>query len=140
MRIAMTADDAEALARRLYAGASQPLTGRQDRQRPLDVEWWRHPRKVERFTSTRHEGALSLYCEIGRHAAIPLPENAFPSRFDFDRGKALLPDKGFIKMCLNADPAILIPTLIDGHLIFELTDAGRTFLPVDAAHQPRNAS
>lgn len=120
----MSLADAEDFAHALYPDASKPLTARKEGQRPLDLDWWRHPQKVEQFSSERHHSALRLYCQIGRHAEIALPDNAFPSRFDSTDGASRLPDKGFIKMCLNALPPILQPITMTGHLVFQVTEAG----------------
>jgi hypothetical protein len=128
MLVSMTLEEADALSRSLYDGPSKPLTARTDGQRPLDLAWWRDPPKVEVFSSDRHWGALVLYCALGRHAAIDLPPRAFPSRFDFSRGKSRLPDKGFIKMCLNADPPILEAIDVQGPLVFQVTESGSGYL------------
>lgn len=116
------------MADRLYAGESKPLSVPKPSDRHLDVEWWREPRKVEVFGSERHLAALRLYLELARTSLMPLREYSFPSSFDFVGGKARNPDKGFVKMCLNAEPAILSSRLMQGHLVFDVTDHGRSVL------------
>lgn len=128
MRVSLTLREAEALAAEQYSGASSPLSEQKRDHRPLDCDWWREPRKVERFNSDRHRGALSLYLALARSSLVPLPEYSFPSAFDFSDGKRRNPDKGFVKTCLNAEPPILTGRMMQGHLLFDLTEDGRAKL------------
>lgn len=130
MLISMTRREAQALAAELYSGASKPLTDSKLENRPLDCEWWRQPRKAESFSSDRHRGALALYLQLAAGSQLPLRDRSFPSRFDFANGKPLLPDKGFIKMCLNAEPPILTCRISHGHLVFDLTEVGAALLEI----------
>ena len=120
--------EAEAMAERLYAGDSKPLTKAKGGNEHLDVAWWRDPPKVETFGTARHLSALRLYVELGRASRVTLGDCAFPSAFDFPGGDRRLPDKGFVKMALNADPAILTPRMLGGHLVFDVTAHGRALL------------
>ncbi len=106
MRVSMTLREAEALAAIQYSGSSSPLTEPKRDHRPLDCDWWRTPRKVERFNSDRHRGAMNLYLALAQNSLVALPEHSFPSTFDFNDNKRRNPDKGFVKMCLNAEPPI----------------------------------
>jgi hypothetical protein len=128
MRVSLTLTEAESLASALYAGDSQPLTVPKPAHRPLDCNWWRAPGRIEGFNSERHRGALGLYLEIARHSMIPLPEFCFPSSFDFTGGATRNPDKGFVKMCLNAAPPIANCRMLQGHLVFDLSADGRAVL------------
>lgn len=128
MRVSFSLAEAEALANRLYAGDSKPLSVPKPGDRHLDETWWREPRKVEAFSSDRHLAALRLYLQLAQSSLMPLGEYSFPSSFDFPGGKARNPDKGFVKMCLNAEPAILTARMVQGHLVFDVTDQGRALL------------
>jgi len=128
MRVSLTLREAEALAAEQYSGASSPLSEPKRDHRPLDCDWWREPRNVERFNSDRHRGALNLYLALARSSPVSLPEHSFPSAFDLSDGKRRNPDKGFVKMCLNAEPPILTCRMMQGHLLFDLTEDGRAKL------------
>lgn len=128
MLVSMGVLEAEALADCLYPGDSRPLTAWKSGDNHLDVAWWQNRPKVEDFGTERHLAALSLYLQIGRTARMPIGQDSFPSAFDFEGGKRLLPDKGFVKMCLNAEPAILTARMERGHLVFDLTEHGRSLL------------
>jgi hypothetical protein len=128
VRVSISLADAEALADRLYAGGSKPLTTAKGGNAHLDVAWWRDPPKTESFGTDRHLAALRLYIELGGTALSPLGAFAFPSAFDFPNGDRRLPDKGFVKMCLNAEPAILTSRMMQGHLVFDVTDQGHALL------------
>lgn len=129
MRLSLRLSEAETMALGCYSGASPPLTIPTQAHRPLDCDWWRTPYKIERFNSGRHRGALRLYLELARCSLVPLPAYSFPSTFDFLDSNIRYPDKGFIKMCLNSDPPILSCRSMNGHLVFDLTEVGRAFLP-----------
>lgn len=128
MRISMTLCEGKDVAAIQYSGSSSPLTEPKRDHRPLDCDWWRTPRKVERFNSDRHRGAMNLYLALAQSSLVALPDHSFPSTFDFSDGKRRNPDKGFVKMCLNAEPPILACRMMQGHLIFDLTEAGRAML------------
>ena len=128
MRVSITLREAEALGAAQYSGASSPLTEPRRDHRPMDCDWWRTPRKVERFNSDRHRGAMNLYLALAQSSLVDLPEHSFPSIFDFSDGKRRNPDKGFVKMCLNAEPPILSCRMMQDHLIFDLSDAGQAML------------
>lgn len=127
-RLSLTLGEANALATERYAGASSPLSEPRPGHQPLDCEWWRQPRKVERFSSDRHRGALALYLALARSSLIPLSDGCFPSAFDFSDGKRRNPDKGFVKMCLNVEPPILTCRMMQGHLLFDVTEVGLALL------------
>jgi hypothetical protein len=126
MRLSMTLLEAETLASDLYSGASSPLTKWRPIHRVLDCAWWREPPRRETFNSDRHKGALRLYLTLARRSQVPLLEHCFPSTFEFTNGERRNPDKGFIKMCLNVEPSLLNCRTMDGHLLFDVTDYGRT--------------
>lgn len=130
----ITRAEALRLAKEKYGGASDLLTEDKGGMRHNDLDWWRTPLKVETFNTSRHKGALPLYLELTGYAIVDLPELTFPSCFDVNGGKMrLLPDKGFIKMCLSAQPAILIGVKpadgpSKGHLLLQLTPDGQSLL------------
>ena len=96
--------------------------------RPDDCDWWRLPKKKEQFNSHRHAGALKLYLELAKHCVASIPKGAFPARFEISDANPLRPDKGFIKMCLNAEPALLLCSSDKKMLLFKLTAGGRALL------------
>ena len=128
MRLNITLAGAQALTQQHYTGASPPLSvmGRNDT--PQNCAWWRTPHRVERFNSTRHRGALNLYLALAARARGGVPDGCFPAVFEFTSSAQHRPDKGFIKMCLNSAPPLLVCRNEGGHLLFELTDAGRELL------------
>jgi hypothetical protein len=124
MRIAMRYIEAQSLAASAYSGSSKPLTQLSTSHDPLKLSWWRDAPRSESFASPRHFGALDLYFKIAANSLIRLPNNSFPSKFDFVDRKSAIPDKGFIKMCLNAELPIIEAHLEKGHLIFQTTTHG----------------
>lgn len=130
MRLALTLTEVEALARRQYRGFSAPLSQIKSDDRPDDPDWWRLPKKREGFNSQRHAGALRLYLELAKHAVADVSQKCFPARFEISDAKPLRPDKGFIKMCLNSEPALLVCKIENGIFLFELTAVGRDRLEV----------
>lgn len=128
MRISLSLSAAQALADELYNGPSKPLTKVTRSHDPLNCAWWRDKPKPERFGSERHRGALALYLRIAEHSLDSLPEYCFPSSFDFDDDNQRIPDKGFVKMCLSAEPQILTCRQFDSDLVFELTSIGRSII------------
>ena len=128
MRLALTLTEVEALARRHYRGSSTPLSQVKSDDRPDDPDWWRFPKKREDFNSQRHAGALKLYLELAKHAVASVSQACFPARFEISDAKPLRPDKGFIKMCVNSEPALLMCRIENGILLFEVTPAGSTRL------------
>jgi hypothetical protein len=128
MRLSPSLRETEALVAEHYAGASSPLREQKRDHRPLECAWWREPRKSERFKSDRHLGALNLYLALGRSSLLPLPPHSFPSTFDFSGDRRRNPDKGFVKMYLNAEPPILPCHMMQGHLVFVLTEEGQAKL------------
>ena len=128
MRLALTLTEVEALARRHYRGSSAPLSQIKSDDRPDDPDWWRLPKKRESFNSQRHAGALKLYLELAKNAIAAVSQKCFPALFEISDAKPLRPDKGFIKMCLNGAPALLVCRIENGILLFELTTSGRARL------------
>lgn len=128
MRLSLTATEVGALANRHYRGSSAPLSKNKTDDRPDDPDWWRLPKKTEGFNSQRHAGALGLCLELAKHSFVAIPQNCFPAQFEVSDAKPLRPDKGFIKMCLNSEPALLSCRVENGTLLFELTTAGRDCL------------
>lgn len=125
MRLNLTISEVEAITAKHYRGASAPLSQIRAGERPDDCDWWRLPMKREQFNSERHAGALSLYLDLAKHCVTRIPKNTFPARFDISDANLVRPDKGFIKMCLNSEPALLLCSVDKGILLFQLTDAGR---------------
>ncbi len=125
MRIAQRSAYAIRLARTLYAGSSLPISVVKPEDDPLRLDWWTTNFQVESPDSERHVGALQLYLALSRSSKIELPSNTFPARLDFD-DQSMRPDKGVIKVLL--DKLLVEPRMIGAQLVFDVTEAGRSYL------------
>lgn len=112
------------MAHDLYAGASQPLSVNHNRSNSQSLEWWLGNPRNESIGQDRKLAALRLYLYIAARAH-PRPESCqFPAAFDMEDTR-LRPDKGVIKACLSAQPALIRPLRDSEELMFELTDEAR---------------
>jgi hypothetical protein len=120
----MQSRQAREIADGLYAGASKPLSINHNRPNSQSLEWWLGNPRNESIEQDRKLAALRLYLYLAARAH-PRPESGqFPAAFDMKDAR-LRPDKGVIKACLSAEPA-LIRSLCEGEeLMFELTEEVR---------------
>lgn len=125
MRIAHRSAYAIRLARTFYAGDSLPISVVKPEDDPLRLDWWTTNFQAESPDSKRHIGALQLYLALARSSKIELPEGTFPARLDFD-DQSIRPDKGVIKVLL--DRMLVKPRMMGAQLVFDLTEAGRSYL------------
>lgn len=125
MRIAQRASYANRLAKTFYSGDSLPISVVKPADNPLSLDWWTTNFQEESPNSDRHIGALRLYLALSRSSKIELLENTFPARFDFD-DQSMRPDKGVIKVLL--DKLLVKPRMMGAQLVFDLTEAGQSYL------------
>ncbi|NKL15504.1 hypothetical protein GFL78_26820 [Rhizobium leguminosarum bv. viciae] len=134
MRIAQRSSYAIRLARTFYAGDSLPISAVKSEDDPLRLDWWTTNFQAESPDSSRHVGALQLYLALAGSSKIELPKNTFPARLDFD-DQSMRPDKGVIKVLL--DRLLVEPRMMGAQLVFDLTEAGQSYLVERTAEKVR---
>lgn len=126
----MQSGQAWEIADGLYAGASKPLSINHNRSNSQSLEWWLGNPRNESIGQDRKEAALRLYLNFAARAH-PRPESGqFPAAFDMEDAR-LRPDKGVIKACLSAQPALICPLRDGEELMFELTEEARQRLSIN---------
>jgi len=133
MRIAQRSSYAKRLAQTFYSGDSLPISIVKPEDNPLSMDWWTTNFQPESPDSARHLGALELYLALSRFSKIDLPGNTFPARLDFD-DQSMRPDKGVVKVLL--DRHLVKPRMMGAQLVFELTEAGQSYLAQRRAEKP----
>jgi hypothetical protein len=68
---------------------------------------------------------VEFYLWLAQQSDLPA-DNSFPAVFEFLDNETARPDKGVIKAFLA--PGYLEPSVRSGHLFFDLTPAGRSWL------------
>ncbi|ULJ82696.1 hypothetical protein MF410_34225 (plasmid) [Rhizobium sp. C104] len=134
MRIAQRSAYAIRLAGTFYAGGSVPISVVKPEDDPLRLDWWTTNFQAEGADSDRHVGALQLYLALSGYSKIELPNNTFPARLDFD-DQSMRPDKGVIKVLL--DKLLVKPRMMGAQLVFDVTEAGQSYLAERTAETPR---
>lgn len=104
----------------LSPGESLPISVVKPSDQPLSLEWWQSNPQAESPGSIRHSAALILYLEISEESKIPLPENTFPARLDFE-DETTRPDKGVMKVFL--DEGLAAARFMGAQLVCEVTTA-----------------
>jgi hypothetical protein len=133
MRIAQRSSYAKRLAQTFYSGDSLRISIVKPEDNPLSMDWWTTNFQPESPDSARHLGALEVYLALSRFSKIDLPEKTFSARLDFD-DRSMRPDKGVVKILL--DRHLVKPGMIGAQLVFELTEAGQSYLSQRRAENP----
>lgn len=123
MQIDMTSTEAETRVANAYQGDSKPMSKNSNLRNTQSLNWWMSNGKNETITQGRKQAAIQSYLHFAARSREGIPQGAFPAAFLFSDGERRRPDKGLIKVLLQAD--MIAGRQHNGELIFELTERGR---------------